>query len=174
VVRSNGGEKRKRQVNHNLFDEEAKTRRTRRNIRQERARVENAIASQPFGVAWVAFTVAIAIHVADEVKHNFLATYNPSVMAIRSRLPFLPLPTFSFRMWLGLLIAGIALLFFLSPLAFRGSHWLRLVSQPLAVVVGVLNAAVHLGGSAYFRRLMPGVYSAPLLMAAAIYLLATS
>jgi hypothetical protein len=33
------------------------------------------------------------------------------------------------------------------------------------------NGLLHLAGSAYMRRAMPRVYSAPLLLAAAIYLL---
>jgi len=132
------------------------------------------MTNQAFGIAWVAFAFAIAVHVADEAKHDFLSTYNPSVRAIRARLRFFPLPTFTFRLWLGLLIAGIILLLCLSPLAFGGNYWLRIASRPLAIVVGVLNAALHLGSSAYFRRWMPGVYSSPLLLVAAVYLLAAS
>ena len=74
-----------------------------------------------FGIAWVAFALALAVHVTDEATHNFLAVYNPSVLAIRARLPFLPIPTFTFGVWISLLIAGIVLLLCLSPLAFRDS-----------------------------------------------------
>jgi uncharacterized membrane protein required for colicin V production len=126
------------------------------------------------GIAWVAFALALAIHVADEATHDFLSTYNPSVRAIRARLPFLPLPTFTFRVWLTLLIAGILLLLCFSPFAFRGASWLRIVSRPLGILVGVLNAALHFSSSVYFHRWMPGVYSSPLLLAAAIFLLASS
>jgi hypothetical protein len=116
----------------------------------------------------------VAVHVTDEALHDFLSTYNSSARAIRARLPFLPLPTFSFRVWLTLLIAGILLALFLSPLAFRGDSWLRIVSRPLGILVGVLNAALHIGSSIYFHRWMPGVYSSPLLLLAAVYLLASS
>jgi hypothetical protein len=88
-----------------------------------------------FGTVWVAFAFALALHVADEAKHDFLATYNPSMRAIRARLPFLPLSAFRFGVWLGLLTAGILLLLALSPLVFRGSDWLRIASRPLAIVV---------------------------------------
>ena len=81
-----------------------------------------------FGIAWVAFALALALHVPDEATHNFLASYNPGVLAIRARFPFLPLPTFTFGVWLSLLIAGITLLLCLSPLAFRGSRWLRMAA----------------------------------------------
>jgi hypothetical protein len=127
-----------------------------------------------FGIAWVTFALALAVHVTDEATHDFLSTYNPSVRAIRARLPFLPLPTFSFRVWLTLLIAGILLLLCLSFFAFRGDAWLRTVSRPLGILVGVLNATLHIASSVYFHRWMPGVYSSPLLLLAAIYLLASS
>lgn len=127
-----------------------------------------------FGIAWVTFALTVAVHVTDEARHDFLSTYNSRVRAIRARLPFLPLPTFSFRVWLTLLIAGILLALCLSPLAFRGDPWLRIVSRPLGILVGVLNAALHIGSSIYFHRWMPGVYSSPLLLLAALYLLASS
>jgi hypothetical protein len=127
-----------------------------------------------FGIAWVTFALAVAVHVTDEAIHDFLSTYNSSVRAIRARLSFVPLPTFSFRIWLALLIAGIFLLLCLSPFAFHRDSWLRTVSRPLAILVGVLNATVHIGSSIYFHRWMPGVYSSPFLLLAAIYLLASS
>ncbi len=136
--------------------------------------MENVRPNRRFGIAWVTFALALAVHVTDEATHDFLSTYNSSVHAIRAHLPFLPLPTFSFRVWLALLIAGIFLLLCLSPFAFRGASWLRTFSQPLAVVVGVLNATLHIGSSIYFHRWMPGVYSSPILLLAAIYLLANS
>jgi hypothetical protein len=35
------------------------------------------------------------------------------------------------------------------------------------------NGLLHLGGSIYMTKAMPGVYSAPIILAAAIYLLAS-
>ena len=136
--------------------------------------MENTRLNRRFGMAWVTFAFALAVHVTDEATHDFLSTYNPSVRAIRARLPFLPLPTFSFRVWLALLIAGIVLLFCLSPLTFRGVSWLRVLARPLAVVVGVFNATLHIASSFYFHRWMPGVYNSPLLLFAAIWLLVNS
>lgn len=136
--------------------------------------MENPTSNRRFGIAWVMFAIAVAVHVTDEATHNFLATYNSSVRAIRARLPLLPLPTFNFALWLALLVIGILLLLCLSPLAFRGNLWLCIVSRPLAVVVGMLNATLHIGSSLYFRRWMPGVYSSPLLLFVAIYLFASS
>jgi uncharacterized protein with HXXEE motif len=125
-----------------------------------------------FGIAWIAFALALALHVTDEATHDFLASYNPSVLAIRARFPWLPLPTFTFGVWLGLLIAGITLLLCLSPLAFRGSRWLRIAVWPLGLLFGIANASLHISSSIYFHRWMPGVYSSPVLLAAAGFLLA--
>ena len=127
-----------------------------------------------FGYAWIAFALAVAVHVTDEAAHDFLSVYNPAVRAIRARLPLLPLPTFSFPVWIGGLIAGIILLLLLSPLAFEGDRNLRLIAWPLAVIIGIGNALLHFAASAYRRRWMPGVYSAPILMIAAVCLLAVA
>ena len=125
-----------------------------------------------FGFAWIAFALAVAVHMADEAAHDFLSVYNPTVRAIRARLPFLPLPTFSFPVWIGGLIAGIVLLLALSPLAFDGDDRLRLIAWPLAIIIGIGNALLHFAGSAWHRRRMPGVYSAPLLLVTGTCLLA--
>ncbi len=127
-----------------------------------------------FGLAWIVFALAIAVHVADEASHDFLSVYNPTVRSIRERLPFLPLPTFSFPAWIGGLVAGIVLLLALSPLAFRGNEQLRLIAWPLAIIFGIGNALLHFAASAYRRRWMPGVYSAPILLLAAVGLLAAA
>jgi len=127
--------------------------------------------ARSFGYAWVAVALAVALHVTDEATHDFLAFYNPMALWIRSQVPFLPVPVFSFEIWLSGLIAGILLLLALSPLAFKGNRTLRFIAYPLAIIVGLFNAAGHIGGSIYFQRWMPGVYSAPLLLLAAIWLL---
>jgi hypothetical protein len=124
-----------------------------------------------FGLAWIAFAVAVATHVTDEARHNFLDTYNPSALAIRRRLRLPFPPVFSFRMWLGGLIAGIVILFLLSPFAFHGAHWIRLVALFLAILIGIGNALLHIASSLRYRRQMAGVLSSPLLLAAAIWLL---
>jgi hypothetical protein len=43
-----------------------------------------------FGWAWIALCLALAFHVTDKALANFLSVYNPTVMAVRQRLPLLP------------------------------------------------------------------------------------
>ena len=123
-----------------------------------------------YGIPWLVLCGALAIHVVDEAFTDFLSVYNPTVRALRARFPFLPLPIFTFRVWLGGLIAVTIFLFSLAPAAFRGAPGLR----PTAYVFGIVmagNGLLHLVGSIRMRRAMPGVYSAPIILAAAGYLL---
>jgi hypothetical protein len=125
-----------------------------------------------YGIPWLALCGALAIHVVDEALTDFLSVYNPAVRAIRARFPFLPIPTFTFRVWLAGLIAVTLFLFSLAPAAFRGDPELR----PAAYVFGIVmvgNGMVHMIGSVYQRKVMPGVYTAPLILAAGVYLLAS-
>ncbi len=130
-----------------------------------------ARANRRFGVSWVLFALAVGLHVADEATHDFLTAYNAAIQAIRARLPLLPLPAFTLPVWRAGLVAGILLLFCLSSFAFRGNRLLCMIAFPLALIVGVFNAALHICSSLYFHRWMPGVYSSPILLAAAFFLL---
>ena len=124
------------------------------------------------GWPWVALTLALAVHVADEAATDFLSVYNPTVLEIRRRFPFLPLPLFTFDVWLTGLIAAVILLLALSRFAFRGARWMR----PASYVFGMFmmgNGLLHIAGSVYMGRLMPGVYSAPLLLGGSVWLLAS-
>ena len=128
-------------------------------------------AQQPFrfGLAWLLLSIALALHVFDEAATDFLAVYNPAVLAIRKRISFLPLPTFTFPVWLAGLCLGIAVAFTLSFLAFRGSRIAVVAAYPVAVLM-FTNGLGHIGMSLYRRRIMPGLCSSPFLMAASAYL----
>jgi len=128
-------------------------------------------ANQRFGVAWLFFGYTLALHVLDEAGHDFLSVYNPNALAIRRALPFLPIPIFTFQSWIGSLALGLAILLALTPIAFRGSAVLRGIALFLAVVPGLLNGTGHIVGSLYMGRMMPGVYSAPLLLLSGTVLL---
>ena len=122
-------------------------------------------------MAWLAFALTLAAHAGDEALHDFLSVYNPRARSIRARWPFLPVPVFTFGAWLALLAGAILALLLLSPLAFRGSRALSIAAVPVALLGGLANGAVHLLASVYYRRWMPGVYTAPLLLASGVVLL---
>jgi hypothetical protein len=127
-------------------------------------------ARRRHAVAWAALAGALAVHVADEAAHDFLSVYNPAVLAIRERLPWLPLPVFSFDVWLAGLIAAVILLLLLTRSVAQGRRW----TVPASYVFGgfmLLNGLGHFAGSIALARAMPGVYSSPLLIACSLYLL---
>ncbi len=122
------------------------------------------------GVAWVCLCFAFAVHVADEALMDFLSVWNPGVMKLKDTIPFLPLPTFSFEVWItGLILANI-ILFSLSPYAFRKRKFMVLLSYSVGVVL-LLNGLQHMISSFYLMQVLPGFYSSPFLIFCSINLL---
>jgi len=128
--------------------------------------------------AWISLCLALALHVVDEARTGFLSIYNPSVVALRKNRRWLPLPTFTFGVWLGGLIAATVLLLLLSAFVLRGARWMRPLELVFALIM-LANGLGHILGTIFgrtvalirFRRPMPGFYSSPLLILAAVYLL---
>lgn len=127
---------------------------------------------QQWGIAWIILSITLAIHVLDEALNDFLSFWNPLAHSLRETTPYLPMPTFTFEVWIGGLIAAVLVLLLLSRYAYRGSEWMRPLSYALSIIM-LGNGLVHIGVSLYLGRAAPGVYSAPLLMAASWYLFVT-
>jgi len=130
-----------------------------------------------FGLAWILLCLAFCAHVADEALTGFLNVYNPTVIVMRARLSWFPMPTFEYREWLvGLIVANLVLLA-LTPFAFRNARSLRPLAYFFAGVM-LLNGLGHtvftvLGrtvASVQFPRPAPGFYSSPFLLITSIYL----
>ncbi len=127
--------------------------------------------NQRFGICWLFFGYTLALHVLDEAGHDFLAVYNPNALAIRRAVSFLLVPVFTFQSWIGSLVLALTMLLVLTPFAFRGLKWMRTLAIPIAVLPGIGNGAAHILSSIYFKRMMPGVYSAPLILLSGVLLL---
>ncbi len=136
-----------------------------------------AARNSHLGLAWLALCAALALHVADESLSGFLSIYNPTVLALRSRYAWFPMPTFTFRDWLAGLIFAIVVLFALSPLFFKQVRWVRPLGY-FAAFINILNALGHttetiLGRTVpeiHFSRPAPGFWSSPFLFAASVWL----
>ncbi len=115
-------------------------------------------------------TLALALHVLDEASHDFLALFNPIALRVRQAAPFLPMPVFTFRVWLAGLIGAIVLLLGLSLFVFKGAAWTRGASYLFGAIM-LLNGCSHILGSIYSSRLLAGTYSAPLLVLASLALI---
>ncbi len=120
--------------------------------------------------AWMGLCVALAIHVADEAITDFLSLYNPAVLAIRERNPALPLPTFTFESWLSWLVFAVLALVAASYFVWRGRWAMRPISYIFAAVM-LLNGLLHIAGSLYMGKMMPGVYTSPLLLVTSVVLI---
>lgn len=137
----------------------------------------NSSADSRLGVAWLALTFALALHVLDESLTGFLTVYNPTVLALRAHYAWFPMPTFQFRAWLTGLICAVVILLALTPLFFRNVGWIRPLGY-FAALVNILNALGHIAATILgrtvaavrFPRPAPGFYSSPLLLLASLYL----
>src|SRR5687768_8673950 len=118
----------------------------------------------------MALCIALAIHVADEALTGFLDLYNPAVLAIREKYPLISLPTFTFDIWLSLLIFAVVMLSAVSYFVYKGRWAMRPISYVFAVLM-LINGLLHIAISLYMREFISGVYSSPLLLAASIALI---
>lgn len=140
---------------------------------ESRSTEDEVPAGVRHALAWVGLCLALAIHVGDEALTDFLSVYNPAVRSIRERVTWLPIPTFSFEVWMGGLIIAVIALSSLTVLALRRAP----IMTPLSYALGVLmfaNGLVHLAGSLQMQKPMPGVFSAPLLLVASAFLVFTT
>lgn len=131
-----------------------------------------------FGRAWLALTVAFAVHVLDEASTGFLNIYNPTVTAIRARFAWFPMPTFEFREWLAGLMIAVAICLALTPLAYRNLRGLRPLAWLYALIMllnGIGHTATTIMGhtiaSVSVARPAPGFYSSPFLFIASVWLM---
>jgi len=124
-----------------------------------------------FGAAWLALAIAFGFHVMDEAATDFLGWYNPTARRIRSHLGGVPFPpVFAFWPWLLGLLAVTGILLGLAPLAYAHVRWLF----PVAIVLSVINVGnglLHIVSAIFLKRRVPGVISAPFLLASAGWLL---
>ena len=119
-------------------------------------------------LAWFLLLLALSLHVADEALTGFLPFYNNLVLTLREQWGFFPMPVFTFPLWITGLTVAMIVGFALTPVAAASGPVFRVFS----VVFGILmigNGLGHLLGSVYVGYLLPGVTSAPLVLAAAIY-----
>lgn len=129
------------------------------------------------GIAWALIWAALALHVADEALNGFLYIYNPTVIALREKLGWWPMPTFTFEIWLAALVTGIGILAALTPFAFRNSGWLRPIFYFCAIALCIANACGHTlatifgrtVSTVHFSRPAPGFVSSPILLFAGVY-----
>jgi hypothetical protein len=122
------------------------------------------------GLAWVGLCLALAAHVADEALANFTRLYSPAALALGRHVPYPQPPDFAPEVWLTVGVESVIILLMLAPFVFYGARWAAALSHPFAVVAFFYGLS-HPAGSVYFSTAVPGLYTSPLLLAGAAYLL---
>ena len=136
---------------------------------------EHRVRASRIRTAWLCLVGALALHVIDEASTGFLAVYNPTVQVLRDQLGWFPMSEFRFEAWAGGLAVFVILLALLTPIVERGLRPVRVVTVAFACLM-VLNGLAHIAGtiagrtvaSVRFERPMPGFWSSPVLIAAAV------
>ncbi len=111
----------------------------------------------------------MAVHIADEAFTGFLNLWNRTVRGLRERTSWLPIPTFTFVVWISLLALAVIGFLILSRWIGRELRWTIHACYIFAALM-FANAVAHLGFSIYKGQWMPGAYTSPLLLAASIHL----
>ena len=121
-------------------------------------------------IAWLVMVTSVGIHVTDEALTDFLSFYNPLVRALRARLGFFPMPTFTFPIWITGLTLAVLIGFALTRVVAHGGRTIRIVCGILSVLM-IGNACGHMLGSVYAGRILPGFWSSPLLFTTSIWMM---
>lgn len=119
-------------------------------------------------IAWDLMILTVGLHVFDEDLTDFPGFYNSLVLELQKGLGFFPVPVISHRVWLGGLISVVIIGFALTPLVNRGRGFFRILTTVLGANM-IAKALVNLLGSLFFGRLLPGFWSSPFLLAAAVF-----
>src|SRR5688500_17409281 len=119
--------------------------------------------------AWVYLWAHLAAHVIEEAATGFPGVAN-AALAAWSRDFGLPLLQLVYGEWLGALIVVLATLIAMTPWVARGAAWAPAASYIFAGVM-IANGVGHLLSPLYLARFLPGQFSSPLMIAAALWLI---
>lgn len=119
--------------------------------------------------AWLFTCFALAAHLADEVWHGSFGLYADAGRVLNLILPSLELPAFQRELWLVNIAGAILVLFALTWLVRRRSTIMVIASYALAAFV-TINGAIHLLAAAALKSMIPGLWTAPLLLAGGFFL----
>lgn len=128
----------------------------------------NEIFRDRLSISWLFLIVSLTLHVIDEALNNFLDFYNPLVLKIKEHISFIPLPTFTFRIWISGLSIGVVLLLLMTPFIYDRNRFFIPVAKIFSILM-ILNGLAHIIGSIYYDRILPGLFSSPILIIFSAY-----
>lgn len=121
-------------------------------------------------ISWLILVLCLMLHIIDEALNHFLELYNPIVLKIRESIPFIPIPTFTFKIWITGLSFLLIILFFLTPLVYKRNKFTIRVILIFSILM-IFNGLGHIIGSLYYSKIIAGMGSSPFLIIASICLI---
>ena len=130
------------------------------------------------GLPWLILCLSFAVSIVDEGLHDFLGSYNPTVLTLYGHFSWFPRIDLTLGEWLAIVLGADTVLLLMTPWAFRKAGFMRPIAYGLAVFMLLkacgtilISAIGQTVGSVRFRGGTPGLYSSPLLIVASSYLL---
>ncbi|PYT92558.1 MAG: hypothetical protein DMG36_14340 [Acidobacteria bacterium] len=130
------------------------------------------------GLAWFILCLSFAVNILDELLHDFLGSYNPTVLTLYGHFSWFPRIDLTLGKWLVIVLGADVVLLLMTPCAFRRAGFMRPLAYGFATLMFLkglgtilISALGQTVGSVRFTGGAPGVYSSPLLMVASLYLL---
>ncbi len=124
---------------------------------------------QRWTIAWFVLCVVLALHIAEEAASGDYRAYGQSLDLLRQFFPQLPIPQFSFTVWLVDIAGAIIVLFLLTGLVHNNLQIMRAASYALAVFT-TANAMLHILLSLASDQVLAGTLTSPPLLAASLFL----
>jgi hypothetical protein len=125
-------------------------------------------ALQQWTIAWITLCFVLAFHIYEEVTAGTRQTYGAATEFLREFFPWLP--PFNFTVWLVDITGAVVVLFSLTWLVHKRHKFMLPASYAFATFTTV-NAMIHLCSRLYGVEHVAGTQSAPLLLAASLFLL---
>jgi hypothetical protein len=119
--------------------------------------------------AWLAVCAALALHLADEVFFGSLGLYADFARVIGWIWPSIEMPPFHREVWL-INLAGATLVLFALAWLVRQQRGVMVTASYLLAAFATANGVLHFLAAAALKSMIPGMWSAPLLIAAGLFL----
>ena len=120
--------------------------------------------------AWPLACTVFAIHLAEETLHGSFGFYADILSLVGSFFPSLDMPPFDRDVWFINLLGSLAVLIALTPLVRARNALMRPASWLFGLFLAA-NGAMHLWLGLATQALVPGIWSAPLVLLAGLWLL---
>lgn len=119
--------------------------------------------------AWLVVCVVLAVHIVDEVVNGSFGLYEDVGRVLMIVFPSLELPPFQRDVWL-VNLGGTLIVLFALTWWVRARSPLMATASYLLAAFATANGVLHLLAVAALKGLVPGAWTAPVLIAAGLYL----